>query len=106
MEEEKIIQQELMPEKEFEEKIHDVALNNRKQLFNDFTNGILHLVDYGGVRKYKSVRRAIKRGNVSIFGDLYPNKPFNNRKRNKKGDITNQRRKIYGQYIKKDSKNS
>lgn len=106
MEEEKIIQQELMPESEFKEKIHDVAVNNRKKLFDDFRNGILHLVDYSGVKKFKSIRRAIKRGNVSIFGDIYPDKPFNNRKRNKQGDITYQKRKIYDQYIKRENKNS
>lgn len=106
MEEEKIIQQELMPESEFKEKIHDVAVNNRKKLFNDFKNGVLHLVDYKGVGKFKSIRRAIKRGHVSIFGDIYPDKPFNNRKRNKQGDVTNLRRKIYEQYIKRENKDS
>lgn len=106
MEEEKIVQQELMPESEFKEKIHDVAVNNRKKLFNDFKNGVLHLVDYRGVQKFKSIRRAIKRGHVSIFGDIYPDKPFNNRKRNKQGDVTNLRRKIYEQYIKRENKDS
>ena len=31
------------------------------------------------VHRFKSVRRAIKRGHVSMFGTLNPKRPFNNR---------------------------
>lgn len=99
--EEKLVEQTPVSIEEFEEKIQDVSNYNRNKLYEDLYNGILHLVDYSGVRKFKSIRRAIKRGHVSIFGDVYPRRPFNNRKRNKKGDITYERRKIYEQYRKR-----
>ena len=60
------------------DKIHKVAKNNREKLEEDFNAGILHLVDYSGVRKFKSIRRAIKRGHVSVFGEVYPHRPFKN----------------------------
>lgn len=69
----------LMPQEEFEDKIKDVAESNRKQMIKNFQSGTLYLHSLLGVQKYKSVRRAIRRGHVSIFGDLYPKRPFNNR---------------------------
>lgn len=45
----------------------------------NFKNGTLYLMNFMGVNKYKSIRRAIRRGHVSMFGDLYPKRPFNNR---------------------------
>ena len=39
----------------------------------------LNLVYYNTVSEFKSVRRAIRRGNVSPTGLTVPNKPFNNR---------------------------
>ena len=40
----------------------------------------LNLFTFNGVSKYKSIRRAIRRGLVSPMGMVYPNRPFNNRK--------------------------
>ena len=69
----------LMTQEEFEDKIEEVADNNRKQMIKNFKEGVLYLRSFMGVSKYKSIRRAIRRGNVSIFGDLYPRRPYNNR---------------------------
>ena len=38
----------------------------------------LHLVTYEAVKKFKSVRRAIRKGYVSPFGVIYPKRPFGN----------------------------
>ena len=98
MEEEKLVEKTPMPQEEFEQKIKEVAEANRVQVWKDLESGILHLRNYSGVSKFKSIRRAIKRGHVSIWGDVYPRRPFNNRKSNP------QRRKlreIYGQITKK-----
>lgn len=65
--EENKIQRELMSEEEFKEYI-----SNRVDS--------LHLVTYEGVGKYKSVKRAIKRGNISPEGFIIPSRPFHNRK--------------------------
>lgn len=86
----------LMPQEEFEDKIKEVAENNRKQMIKNFNNGILYLRSFVGVSKYKSIRRAIRRGHVSLFGDIYPKRPYNNRG-TKESKI---RREIYGK-IKK-----
>lgn len=84
---------------EFKQKIHGIALNNKDTLINNFNKGTLYLRSFQGVRHFKSIRRAIKRGHVSVFGDIYPKRPFNNRKRNYSSSITNKRRQIYGQLI-------
>ena len=86
----------LMPQEEFEDKIKEVAESNRKQMIQNFEKGTLYLRSFSGVSKYKSIRRAIRRGHVSMFGDLYPRRPFNNRG-TKESKI---RRMIYGQITK------
>ena len=65
--EENKVQRELMSEEEFEEHIHNRIIP-------------LHLVTYEAVRKYKSVRRAIRRGHVASEGIIMPSRPFNNKK--------------------------
>ena len=106
MEEKKdeIIEQKPMSEEEFKEKIHSVAEANRKKLLEDFNKGVIYLRNFSGVRMFKSIRRAIRRGHVSVFGDIYPKRPFNNRKRNKRGDITYERRRTYEQLMHKQGK--
>ena len=94
--EEKLVQSAPINEAQFEEQIHSVSENNLMAMIENFMqNGTLYLRNYGSVSKFKSIRRAIRKGYCSIYGDIYPRRPFNNRKRNKEGDITNQRRKVY-----------
>ena len=38
----------------------------------------LNLLTYEAVGRFKSIRRAIKRGHVSPFGGIYPKRPFGN----------------------------
>ena len=65
--EENKVQRELMSEEEFKEYIHNRIIP-------------LHLATYEAVRKYKSIRRAIRRGSVTSEGIIMPSRPFNNRK--------------------------
>ena len=65
--EENKVQRELMSEEEFKEYIYNRIMP-------------LHLATYEAVRKYKSVRRAIRRGDVTSEGIIMPSRPFNNRK--------------------------
>lgn len=83
-------------EKEFKEKIKDIVENNKTTLIEDFEKGILHLKDYSGDKKFKSIRRAIRRGHVSIFGEVYPKRPFKNISR-PKGSVTYNKKRIYEQ---------
>lgn len=86
-------------QKEFEKQIKEAALANRAKVAEDFENGILHLHDYNAVKKFKSIRR----GHVSIWGDLYPHRPFKNIK-TYKGSITYAKRRYYEQFTHKKNK--
>lgn len=93
-----------MDEKEFEAKVKEIAESNKQQLLEDFDKGILHLRNYSGVQRFKSIRRAIRRGHISIFGDIYPKRPFNNkantckRKGHHSRSMNELKKKIYGEY--------
>lgn len=41
----------------------------------------LHLANYSCVSRFKSVRRAMRRGLLTEFGSIAPKRPFNSRKR-------------------------
>lgn len=59
------IERDLMNQEEFEDYIKD--------------NGLLRLITYYGVSKFRSVRRAINRGDMTSDGYIAPKRPFNNR---------------------------
>ena len=106
--EEKKLEQAPISQEEFEKKIHEVAEANRMKIEEDFYDKepgkeILHLRDYSGVRKFKSIRRAIRKGHVSLFGEIYPKRPFKNIK-SKKGNITYMKKRYYEQFTHKNRK--
>ena len=72
---------------------YDSVLNNFSE------KGVLPLwSNYNAVAKFKSVRRAIRRGHVDLFtGVIYPSKPFNNRKPTRGRKINNLKKQIYEQ---------
>lgn len=90
-------------EEEFRKQIHEAAEANYYKVIEDFKKGILHLRDYRGVARFKSIRRAIRRGHVSIFGDVYPKRPFKNIK-SAKGNITYTKKRLYEQFTHKNRK--
>ena len=93
MEEQKLVERPLMGEEEFKDYLRD----NRVDIVKDFyENGILHLRTYDAVKRFKSVRRAIRRGHVSLDGVIYPKRPFNNAK-HKKGSLNDEKKRIYEQ---------
>ena len=51
-----------------------------------------NLIYFEGTKKYRSVFRAMRRGRVEDTGDVYPKRPFNNRKNKPLEDI---KRNIY-----------
>lgn len=86
------------------EEFKDYVAKNKSNVVEDlFEKGILHIQSLEGVSKFKSVRRAIKRGNVSLEGVIYPKRPFNNRKNSSRrkdihSRVINEKKKaIYGQ---------
>ena len=93
MEEQKTIERPLMNEEEFK----DYMEKNRVDIVGDFyERGILHLRTYEAVGKFKSVRRAIRRGHVSLDGFIYPKRPFNNAKQGK-NSLNDRKKMIYEQ---------
>lgn len=104
MEEQKVVERPLMSEEEFKNYVEENKVDVGKDLYE---KGILHLRTFEAVRKFKSVRRAIKRGLVSIDGFIYPKRPFNNRanaskRKGKHSRVTNEKKKlIYGRIKRK-----
>lgn len=93
MEEQKTIERPLMSEEEFK----DYMEKNRVDIVGDFyERGILHLRTFEAVKRFKSVRRAIRRGHVSLDGFIYPKRPFNNAKHGK-NSLNDRKKKIYEQ---------
>ena len=93
MEEQKTIERPLMSEEEFKGYME----KNRVDVVEDFyEKGILHLRTYEAVSKFKSVRRAIKRGYVSLDGIIFPKRPFNNAKHGK-NSLNDRKKMIYEQ---------
>ena len=93
MEEQKTIERPLMSEEEFKGYME----KNRVDIVGDFyERGILHLRTYEAVSRFKSVRRAIRRGHISLDGVIYPKRPFNNAK-HKKGSLNDEKKRIYEQ---------
>ena len=88
-------------QEDFEKQIHEAAVANYQKVIDDFEHGILHLRDYSGVKKFKSIRRAIRRGHASIFGEVYPKRPFKNIT-SKKGNVTYRKKRLYEQFTHKN----
>ena len=90
MEEQKKIERDLMSQEEFEDYISKGII-------------VLHLITYDGVHRFKSVRRAMRRGHVTAEGIVMPRRPFNNRANTSKrkgvhSRSTNElKKKSYGQ---------
>lgn len=85
-------------QEEFHELVKSLAEQRHQERMKAFReDGFLSFRTFYAVGKFRHVRRAIRRGHVSIYGDIYPNRPFNNRKRGP-GTITYERRKIHEQF--------
>lgn len=69
-----LVERPLMSEEEFKK-----YLGNKADIVEDPLTEIFNLRDYRAVGKFKSIRRAIRRGLVSPSGTICPKRPFNNR---------------------------
>lgn len=78
----------------------DKVVTYYDSVINNFSeSGTLPLEgNYNAIVKFKSIRRAIRRGHVDLFtGVIYPNRPFNNRKSSRGRKMNNLKKQIYGQ---------
>ena len=97
MEEQKTIERPLMSEEEFK----DYMEKNRVDIVGDFYGkGILHLRTYEAVSKFKSVRRAIRRGHVSLDGIIFPNKANTCKRKGHHSRTINERKKMIYEQLK------
>jgi hypothetical protein len=61
-----------------EEQKKEIPLMKEEE-FKDYLIDNRSLKSFNAVSKFKSVKRAIRRGHMSAFGQIYPRRPFNNR---------------------------
>ena len=100
MEKKNLIERSLMDEQEFE----DYLEKNRVNITEDFYDkNILHLKSYDAIKSFKSVRRAIRRGHVSLDGYIYPKRPFNNAK-HKDNSLNDRKKMIYDKLREKQKR--
>ena len=91
MEEQKnTVERELMPLEEFEKYVTPKEDFHMEIDLNHFTN-------FEAVKKFKSERRAFRRGHISPYGVVYPNRPFSNKKPTRGRAMNELKKKIYGQ---------
>lgn len=65
-------------------------------------NEIPKYLGYQAVSKFRSIRRAIRRGKVDLYtGILFPDRPYNNRKSTLGRKHNTLKKQIYGQYSQK-----
>ena len=65
-------------------------------------NEIPRYLDYKGVSKFKSIKRAIRRGHVDLYtGIIFPNRPSNNRRPTKGRWLNELKKRVYGQYMQR-----
>lgn len=69
-----LVERALMSEEEFKK-----YLGNKADIVENPLIETLNLRDYRAVGKFKSIRRAIRKGLVSPSGTICPKRPFNNR---------------------------
>lgn len=83
-----------------EKNIKDATLDIAREVNKNFSeeNTLPKWPFYSAVSKFRSVRRAIRRGHVDLmFGIVYPNRPFNNRKPTMGRSHNQLKKRIYGQ---------
>lgn len=69
-----LVERPLMGEEEFKK-----YLGNKADIVENSLTVTLNLRDYRAVGRFKSIRRAIRRGLVSPSGTICPKRPFNNK---------------------------
>lgn len=83
-----------------EENNREKLLNIVNELNSKFKEGILpNFTNYHAISKFRSIRRAIKRGHVDLItGRIYPKNPFNSRKPTLGRTHNELKKKLYGQF--------
>lgn len=63
-------------------------------------NKLPRYLSYNIVSRFKSIRRAIRRGKIDLYTGLpFPRRPFSNRKPTSGRKLNELKKQIYGQYL-------
>ena len=94
-EQNKMIERELMPLEEFKKYVSDMdkPIRDNPNMELDLD----HFVNFEAVKKFRSFRRAFRRGHISPYGVIYPKRPFSNKKPTRGKAINELKKKIYGE---------
>lgn len=83
-----------------EEKVVEAPLMSEEK-FKEYLRNTLNLQYFGCVSKFKSVKRAFKRGHITNYGYIVPRKPFNNRKHTAGRSMNIEKKRIYEKLTEK-----
>lgn len=99
MEEQKVDTTKTISKEEFQKELEEGRAKVREKIVEDFMrDGTLpRWSNYYAVSKFKSVRRAIRKGYVDLFtGQVYPKRPFSNKKSTRGRKMNELKKQIYG----------
>lgn len=74
--------------------------------FSAYLEYSINLRTLDAVRRFRSIKRAFKRGLISKYGLIYPKRPFNNRANTSKRKgvhsrtLNEEKKRIYGKIVK------
>lgn len=84
-------------------KVKNEELMDAKE-FEEYLKNSLNLYNFSGISKFKSIGKAYRKRYISRWGDVYPKRPFNNRRntskrKGKHSRVFNEKKKtIYAQF--------
>lgn len=75
-------------------------MEERKKLmteeeFKEYMNNSMNIRNFACVSRFKSVLRAVRRGHLTQYGTVIPDRPFNNRKATKGRKMNELKKSIY-----------
>ena len=99
MEEQKVDTTKTISKEEFLKELEEGRAKVREKIVEDFVRdgSLPRWNNYHAVSKFKSVRRAIRKGYVDLFtGAVYPRRPFSNKKPTRGRKMNELKKQIYG----------
>lgn len=99
MEEQKVDTTKTISKEEFLEGLEEGRAKVTEKIVGDFMSDrtLPRWSNYYAVSRFKSVRRAIRKGYVDLFtGTVYPKRPFSNKKPTRGRKMNELKKQIYG----------
>ena len=63
--------------------------------FKEYISNSMNIRNFACVSRFKSVLRAVRRGHLTQYGTVIPDRPFNNRKSSPGRNLNISKKKIY-----------